>query len=143
MMLSTKSTYGLRAVLAIALEDTGEAMPIATISRAEGISQDYLEQLLNKLRREGLVKSVRGPKGGYILSRAPDKITVRDVVRSLEGEISPVHCVTAQGRAQTSCRMSNHCVPKTVWKKLAKSISECLGAITIKDLCKEAKKKRG
>ncbi len=138
MKLSTKSTYGLRAMLNIALESDERAVSIMDISKREGISISYLEQLLNKLRREGLVKSVRGPGGGYILSRRPDEITVGDIVKTLEGNIYPVHCVAARKERDTFCKMDKGCVPKVVWMKLAKAINDCLESITLKDLCSEA-----
>lgn len=139
MKLSTKSTYGLRAMLNIALRKKGETTSIADISRTEGISVSYLEQLLNKLRRKGLIESIRGPKGGYILAKNAGKITVGDVIKTLEGNIYPVHCVTANNGLNGVCKMSKTCAPKLVWLKLARAISDCLESITLKDLCMEAK----
>ena len=140
MKLSTKSTYGLRAMLNIALEADKGAMSIADISKKEGISVTYLEQLLNKLRHNGLVESVRGPKGGYILSKKPDEITVKDIVSTLEGNISLSHCATLHKGNMYACKRSSNCVPKIVWVKLANAISDCLKSITLDDLCAEAHK---
>lgn len=139
MKLSTKSTYGLRAMLSIALEDDN-ATSITDIARREGISVAYLEQLLNKLRRSGLIDSIRGPKGGYILARRPGRITVKDIVTVLEGGIYPAHCTKTGTTAATACKRRSGCVPKLVWVKLARAIEECLEAITLADLCSEAKK---
>lgn len=136
MKLSTKSTYGLRAMLSVALHGGSEAVSIADISKREGISIAYLEQLLNKLRRNGLIESVRGPKGGYLLSKSAADITVADIVKTLEGGIYPVHCVTA-GSNGLSCKKSKSCVPKLVWSKLAKAINDCLESVTLEDLCGE------
>jgi len=110
------------------------------ISRREGISVAYLEQLLNKLRHDGLIESVRGPKGGYVLSKDASDITVADVVRTLEGGIYPVHCVGPQKNGMNICKRNKGCVPKIVWNKLAKAISDCLESITLADLCAEAKR---
>jgi Rrf2 family protein len=140
MKLSTKSTYGLRAMVNIALEHENGSVSVKEISKKERISSVYLEQLLNKLRRKKLVKSVRGPSGGYILSRSPDKITVKDIVLTLEGNISPVDCASGRESWKMKCGRNKNCVAKTVWTKLAKSISDCLDAITLEDLCKEAEK---
>lgn len=126
----------------IALKDKGDAVSIMDISNREGISIAYLEQILNKLRHEGLVKSIRGPKGGYLLLKNAGNITVGDIVRTMDGEISPVHCVTTAKDKATSCKMSKGCVPKIVWMKLAEAISDCLESITLKDLCEEAKRVR-
>lgn len=135
MKLSTKSTYGLRAMVNIALEHRRKAVSIKEISQKEGISGVYLEQLLNKLRREDLVKSVRGPTGGYVLSRSPDRITVADIVKTLEGSISPVDCAAGRESWKAACGKSKNCVSKLVWTKLAHAINECLESVTLADLC--------
>jgi len=140
MKLSTKSTYGLRAMLAIACCGNGHATSITGIAEKEAISVSYLEQLLNKLRRGGLVSSVRGPKGGYVLTKDAGKITVADIVKTLEGSIYPVHCVSPQNGPVSGCRKGRSCVPKLVWHKLAKAINDCLESVTLKDLCNEAAK---
>lgn len=139
MKLSTKSTYGLRAMLNLALNDGPGALSIADIAKKEAISTAYLEQLLNKLRRSGLIKSIRGPKGGYILSKRSADITVADIVKTLEGRIYPVHCATI-GTGDVSCKNGKSCVPKFVWHKLAKAINDCLESVTLEDLCDEAAK---
>lgn len=140
MKLSTKSEYGLRAMLNIAMNGSGGATSILDISKEEGISVAYLEQLLNKLRREGLIESIRGPKGGYVISKDTDEITVGNIVKTLEGSLYTVHCVSTQKGAHDACKKSKGCVPKLVWLKLAKTIGDCLESITLKDLCAEAKK---
>ena len=139
MKLSTKSTYGLRAMLNVAVNDSDEAVSSADIAKREGISIAYLEQLLNKLRRNGLIESIRGPKGGYVLSRSASEITVADIVRTLEGSIYPVDCAT-RGTDGDSCKRGKSCVPKLVWHKLAKAINDCLESVTLEDLCDEAVK---
>jgi len=137
MKLSTKSTYGLRAMLAIALNGNTGATSVADIARKEGISVSYLEQLLNKLRRKGLVSSLRGAKGGYVLTGPADTITVGAIVKTLEGSISPVHCVSSAKGHAAACKNGKGCVPKIVWFKLARAIDDCLESITLKDLCDE------
>ncbi len=141
MKLSTKSTYGLRAMVNIALDYRKGAISVKEISKKEGISSVYLEQLLNKLRHENLVKSVRGPTGGYILSKSPNKITVKDIVLILEGNISPVDCASGRESWKMKCGRPKNCVAKIVWTKLARSINDCLDAITLEDLCMAAKKR--
>ncbi len=140
MKLSTKSTYGLRAILDIALESKNSALSIMDISKRENISISYLEQLLNRLRREGLVRSVRGPKGGYLLSKKPNDITVGDVVKILEGDISPVYCIASRKDLKNICDRSRSCATKVVWAKLGKAMNDCLESMTLKDLCAEARK---
>ena len=135
MKLSTKSTYGLRAMVNIALEQKKGAVSIKEISKKENISSVYLEQLLNKLRREDLVKSVRGPSGGYVLSRKPDDITVKDIVKTLEGSIAPVDCATGREGRRTVCNKNKNCAARIAWTKLAKAIDDCLKSVTLADLC--------
>lgn len=130
-------------MLNIALKFNKGATSIMDISNREGISIAYLEQLLNKLKHEGLVDSIRGPKGGYVLTKAPDEITVADVVKTLEKDVAPVHCVTVRKNSPRSCRKSKSCVTKGVWEKLARSISECLESVTLKDLCNETRRQMG
>lgn len=126
-------------MLNVANRDGSDAVSIADISKREGISIAYLEQLLNKLRHGGFIQSIRGPKGGYLLARKAADITVADIVKALEGSIYPVHCATAYSN-KVSCRRSKSCVPKMVWHKLSTAINDCLESITLEDLCREADK---
>lgn len=142
MKLSTRSEYGLRAMLNIAADSSGNATSITDIAREEGISVAYLEQILNKLRRQGLIASIRGPKGGYILSKDRNAITVGDIVKTLEGNVYSVKCVATK-KGVRACKKSSGCVPKLVWLKLAKTIGDCLDAITLEELCMETKKLGG
>jgi len=127
-------------MLNIALKPHKDQTSIMHISKEEGISVTYLEQLLNKLRHRGLIKSIRGPKGGYVLSRDPADITVADIVKTLEGNIYPVHCVASPRASKNICKKRKGCVPKIVWLKLANAINDCLESITLEDLCVEARK---
>lgn len=140
MGISTKSTYGIRAMFELALHYGRSPVSVAYISERENISIPYLEQLLGKLRRKGLVKSVRGPKGGYILAKKPKKITIGDIVHVLDGEITPIHCVVNNTFKTKSCKMIDRCVTKTVWKKLRDGVGDLLNSVTLKDLCVDAKK---
>jgi Rrf2 family protein len=119
----------------IAMATPGQAVSIKEISQAEGISGVYLEQLLSKLRRESLLKSVRGPTGGYVLSRDASDITVGDIVKILEGGIAPVDCASGREGWNMVCQRKKTCVAKTVWAKLAKAIDDCLESVTLADLC--------
>ena len=140
MKLSTKSEYGLRAMLNIAMNGARGATSITDIAKEEGLSVAYLEQLMNKLRRQGLLESVRGPKGGYILSKDTGDITVGDIVKTLEGSLYSAQCVAANRGSQNVCKKSKGCVPRLVWVKLAKTIGECLDSITLEELCVESRK---
>jgi len=93
MKLSTKGRYGLKAMFELALHFGEGPIPLKDIAEKQNISEHYLEQLIATLRKDGLVNSVRGAQGGYLLSSEPKKITVGDVIRSLEGNIAPSDCV--------------------------------------------------
>ncbi len=140
MSISTKSTYGIRAMFELALHYGNSPISVAYISKRESISVPYLEQLLNRLRRKGLVKSIRGPAGGYVLAKTPAKITVGEIVRALDGEITPVHCAGSTKFKKASCRMVDECVTKTVWKKLKETVDDTLDSVTLENLCEDAKK---
>ena len=90
MKLSTKGRYGLRAMLDLALHSESEAVSIASIAARQNISESYLEQLIAKLRKAGLVSSVRGAGGGYVLTKMPEEISVGDILRALEGNLDAV-----------------------------------------------------
>lgn len=115
----------------------GEGAPIsgAAIAERQKISITYLEQLLNKLRRSGLIKTMRGPSGGYMLVKKPSQISVGDVVRAADGPIALADCV---GQAAT-CRGSGCCSTRSLWESLSKKVSKVLDSTTLADLCKEAK----
>lgn len=139
MGISTKSTYGIRAMFELAVSYGASPISVTHISRKENISVSYLEQLLSRLRRKGLVKSVRGPTGGYILAKGPKEITVGEIVRALDGNITPVHCA-GNWAAGKKCKMIDKCVAKAVWEKLRHAVDSALDSVTLKDLCDDAKK---
>ena len=139
MGISTKSTYGIRAMFELALHYGNSPISVTYISRRENISVSYLEQLLSRLRRKGLVKSVRGPTGGYILAKDPKDITVGDIVRILDGEITPSHCA-ADKPSRKNCKMIDKCVTKIVWQKLKHAVDGVLDGVTLNDLCSDARK---
>ncbi len=139
MSISTKSTYGIRAMFELALYYGASPVSAAYISKKENISVPYLEQLLSRLRRKGFVKSVRGPTGGYVLAMDPGKITVGDIVKSLDGDITPSHCA-GNGRVNRVCKMVDKCVTKKVWQRLKRAVDNVLDEVSLKDLCDDAKK---
>jgi len=132
--LSTKGRYGLRAMIDMA--QSTEEGPIATHSIADrqGISERYLEQLMIPLKRAGLVKSVRGFQGGYMLVKKPEDITAGDIIRALEGPIAPVECVSEVN--PEACERSEHCVTRGLWTKVRDSIAEVLDTYSLADLAK-------
>jgi Rrf2 family transcriptional regulator, iron-sulfur cluster assembly transcription factor len=138
MKLSTQSRYGVRAIFDIAFNSEGLETQVKAISRRQGISQRYLEQIFQKLKRAGIVGSKRGPSGGYFLSKKPEDITVGEIIRVTEGGITPVLCVNPEDSSQP-CERSGECVTQIVWNEAGKRLKEYFDSVTIKDLCKLAK----
>jgi len=138
MKLSTQSRYGVRAIFDIAYHSEGLETQVKDISRRQGISQRYLEQIFQKLRKAGIVGSKRGPAGGYFLGKKPENITLGEVIRITEGEINPVRCVDTKD-SKKPCIRSGECVTRTVWNEAGKRLRDYFDSVTIKDLCNSAK----
>jgi len=137
MRLSTQSRYGVRAIFDIAYHSEGLETQVKDISRRQGISQRYLEQIFQKLKRAGIAGSKRGPSGGYFLSKRAEDITVGEIIRITEGNINPVLCANSEGCSQP-CERSGECVTQIIWSEAGKRLGEYFDSITIKDLCKLA-----
>lgn len=137
MKLSTKGRYGVRAMIDLALHyDDDGVTPLHSIAERQDISEHYLEQLIATLRKADLVNSVRGAHGGYLLAKEPAEITVKDIIKELEGPIAPSECVAEE--SGSSCENIEDCITRLVWKKLQNSINEVLNSITLEDLRQEA-----
>lgn len=140
MKLSTRGEYGLQAMFDLAQHYGEGPISIKIVAERQGISEHYLEQLIAALRKAGLVKSVRGAQGGYILSRDPEEITVGDIIRVLEGPIAPVDCLNAD--ESESCARAETCVTRGIWEKVRDSISDVLDSFTLADMVAKASKMR-
>lgn len=139
MKLSTKGRYGLRAMIDLALYSNEEAVSIQSISARQNISDSYLEQLVRRLKKEGLVVSVRGAQGGYRLARPAEKISVGDVLRALEGSLEAVSCGAGHNE---HCQGEDLCVTRYVWQRINRSIRETVDSIMISQLVEESRKVR-
>lgn len=138
MKLSTKGRYGLKAMLDLAVHSCEGQVSLKSIAERQEISENYLEQIFAVLKKAGLVKSIRGSQGGYILSQSADKITVGSVLRALEGSLAPVDCVLEDDPSE--CKRAELCVTRIIWEKIRDSINEVVDSITLKDLLDEVKK---
>jgi len=130
MKFSTRAQYGLRAMLDLALHNNGTPILVKDIAQREQISQRYLEHLLLALKKSGLIRSIRGMKGGYVLAQEPGAIRVRAIVEALEGSIAPVDCV---GDRQV-CARAGRCASREVWLKIRDQIVKTLDLITLSQL---------
>ncbi len=136
MNISTRGRYGLRALLEIAVQSDEEPVTIKNISQRQQMSVTYLEQILHRLKKAGIVKSIRGARGGYVLARKGDKITVSQIINALDGPISISYCDSPRLR-ERSCIGPQACVSRILWKKLENLIEDTLSSVTLADMRKQ------
>ncbi|SFR95448.1 RrF2 family transcriptional regulator [Anaeromicropila populeti] len=138
MKISTKGRYGLRAVLDVALHSETEAVALSSIAARQQISISYLEQLVSKLKKAGIVNSIRGAQGGYVLAKPAEEISVGDILRALEGDLHPVDCAEIMDGSSV-CTGSDVCVTKFVWKRISDSINDAVNSLMLAELVNEGK----
>ena len=135
MRLSTRSVYGMRALVELGLAGGRGPLSASQIAKQQNLSVAYLEQLLHRLKVKRLVTSIRGPKGGYLLAREPERITVAEIVSILEGE-GPAAILNGAGKdGQRHAQRIAHAVFRCVHERLARSLDE----VTLQDLCDEVR----
>src|ERR687893_1647465 len=136
MMFSTKAEYGVRVMAHLAGRDGAEPVALGSIAVAEGLPLAYLEHLVQRLRRAGLVDSRRGAHGGYTLARPAADVTMAEVVEALEGVIAPIECITADSEGVLTCARegSEPCPTKLLWTRVQGSIVRTLNEMTLDDL---------
>lgn len=137
MKLSTKTRYGTRAMLDLALWYESGPVSAKKIARRQEVSAKYLESVLAMLRSAGLVRSVRGARGGHLLARPPHSITLREIFEVLEGREGFVHCTTDP----QVCDRAKTCVTQEVWARIYAECMETLESTTLEDLVRRAKEK--
>jgi Rrf2 family protein len=135
MRMTTRGRYGLRAMLELARCYSGPPVLMSTLARREGISRKYLHALLASLKSAGLVRSVRGAGGGFLLSRAPSEIRLNEILRAVESPLSLVHCVSRPA----ACKRTKTCTARRVWQELSGTIEEVLRGVTLGDLISKKK----
>jgi Rrf2 family transcriptional regulator, cysteine metabolism repressor len=139
MKISTKGEYGLRAMIELAIYYGQGYLQSADIAEARDIPENYLYQLLITLRKAGLIQSRRGPQGGHMLARTPDRITVSEVIMALEGPIEPTVC-TQEG-VITGCPFLETCAMREVWEQVTEATHRILMDTTIADLVAREREK--
>lgn len=132
MKLSTKGRYGVKAMVDLAIHYGDEPSSIKKISERQGISEYYLEQLFSPLRKAHLIRSIRGAQGGYILSRHPKYIKVRDIMEVLEGPIEISDCI--DDTKGNSCNNIGRCATRILWSKIRDSIDSVMESTTLQDI---------
>ena len=127
LRLSTKGQYGVRAMFEIACGYPDRPVTIKEISKRQDVSVPYLEQILNILRKAGLVRSIKGPGGGYVLSRRPEDISIAEILRDLEGPIAITSCLNPV----EGCVRVDSCVTHLLWKSLGEQIDSFLRTMSL------------
>lgn len=130
MKLSSRTRYGMRAILELAKEYGNAPLQIKTIADREDISNKYLEQLIAMLKAAGLVRSIRGPRGGYLLAKPPSEIMLKEVFVTLEGPMVPAECL----EHPEFCPRCMDCVTRDIWYELQGAIDGVLESVTLADL---------
>ena len=136
MRITTRGRYGLRAVLKLTLSDTGKPISIRELSEKEDISPEFLEQIFFRLRKSGIIKSTRGPGGGFQLNRDPAEITVKDIFDAVGEEISLTPC-TSDTDPRAPCSRENRCIAHEMWVKTSDHIKDYFDGITILEILED------
>ncbi|KPV43599.1 RrF2 family transcriptional regulator [Alicyclobacillus ferrooxydans] len=136
MKVAKKTEYGLRAMVCLALSGgQKQAVALPVVAQAEQIPEQFLDQIFAKLRRAGFVKSVRGVNGGYLLSRPPEEISIGELVRVLEGSLSPIGCVTEENSDPGDfCGRFSACHTRNVWLRVMNAITHALDSLTLAEV---------
>jgi Rrf2 family protein len=144
VMFSTKAEYGVRVMAHLAKQGGEAPIPLGTIADAEGLPLAYLEHLVQRLRRAGLVESRRGAHGGYTLAREAEEISMAEVVRALEGDIAPIECISAGADGVLVCSREHTepCPTKFLWTRVQGSIVRTLNEMTLDDLVRPLTQKK-
>ena len=132
MKISTKGRYALRVMIDLALNSNGEFIPLKDVAARQDISNKYLEQIIAMLNKAGFLETARGNAGGYKLAKKPNEYIVGDILRATEGELSPIFCLSSEGK----CERQGKCKTYSFWKGLDDVINKYVDSKTLEDLIK-------
>ncbi len=138
MKLSTRTRYGIRAILELAEYYGNGPLQLRVIAHDQGVSVKYLEQLMAMLKAAGIVRSIRGSKGGYILAKQPGQVKVSECFQCLEGSVITTECV----EDESFCERTNDCIARQVWTEVQNAVMGVLQSITLQNLVDRAKKNK-
>ena len=138
MRLSTKGRYGARAMLDLALNSGKGPVLLRDIAKRQEVSEKYLEHSITTLRKAGLVRSIRGARGGYVLAKSPSQIRLSEIMQVLEGSMAPVECVDDP----QVCQRAQLCVTRDIWAKIKEAVDNILESITLEDMVERQNRKR-
>ena len=134
MRLTTKSRYGTRLILDIAVYGKDKPVPLSDVSNRQNISVKYLEQITRKLKKAGIIDSCRGPSGGHMLAKSPDEISIGQIVRILEESTVIADCADQKKKICGVCNRAGECLSRWVWVEAGRAMFDCLDKITISSL---------
>ncbi len=137
MRLTTKGQYGARAMLDLAIYCNDGPILLRDIAKRQEVSEKYLEHSVSALRKAGLVRSIRGARGGYVLARQPSEIRLSEIMEVLEGSMAPVECVDDP----QVCQRAQLCVTRDIWARMKDAIDNILESITLRDMVEQHKDK--
>ncbi len=137
MKISTKGRYAVRMLLDLAAHQGDGCVSLGEIAERQNVSRKYLEQIVPLLSASGMLRTVRGPQGGYRLARSPETCTVGEILRLTEGTLSPVACLDTEVNA---CARAADCPTLPVWEGLYRVVREYLDGITLADLLRDEEK---
>ena len=130
MKISTKGRYAVRLMLDLATTNSKQPVRLKDVAARQEISDKYLEQIISVLNKAGFVRSIRGPMGGYVLTRRPEEYTAGMILRLTEGSLAPVECTESPG----CCDREEDCVTRILWNRIADAISGVVDHVTLEDL---------
>lgn len=136
MRMSTKGKYGIKAMLELALVYDVETISVRSIAQKQNISELYLEQIFSILKKGQLIKSVRGAKGGYSLSKNPKDITIKNIMDVLEGPVSISECI----EKDVNCDNLDRCATRVLWVRIRNAINDIFSSVTLQDIINEHNK---
>ena len=134
MKISTKGRYAVESLLFMALNGHGEKWQVRVVAEKTGVTERYLEQIFHILKKKEILDTIRGPKGGYFLKKAPRDLKIGEVIRAVEGEIIPAPCVHCE--TSCTCNIQDVCATRALWCKLLKAICSVVDTLTLEDLAK-------
>jgi Rrf2 family protein len=139
MRFSAKAEYGVKAILELAGQPGREPVQVRNIAKKQGLPVRFLEQVMNALKKAGLVESVRGAQGGYLLNRSPKEISLGDVLKAIDGQMTETSCIS--DRKQPKCEDAGNCVVQDVWAEVKNSFINVLNSITLQDIYERKRQK--
>ena len=134
MRLTTKGRYAVRALFCLSKFQKDTPTPLSLVAKDQEISLNFLEQLFVHLRKNGIVTSVRGPRGGYRLAKEPKDITIGEVLRAVGESTYPVFCTDGEASTKKPCPRADDCVTHLLWIKLGETINDFLDSTTLEEL---------